>query len=230
MNLKVLNEFLTCCGSVWLPAESIPLVWPCSGWSSRRGKGTETGITAHTWQVGWEHPAGVTGQSSRCTWLKGAEKSTTWNREHFTNSWISSTANPSTAQTSTCVYHLSHFRAHQEGGTNRPGESSQLSWCLPRYRSSLVQLCSLWGGYTRRSFSTQNLRLFFPKVFLQNYETTGPWARSSSSSKDWISESMQKSELGLFMSWLYVLLVSQSDSISPRHAENGRTILDEVSS
>lgn len=36
MNLKVLNEFLTCCGSIWLAGESIPLGWPCAGWSSPR--------------------------------------------------------------------------------------------------------------------------------------------------------------------------------------------------
>lgn len=115
MNLKVLNEFLTCCGSIWLPAESIPL-----GWSSRRGEGTETGITACTQQAGWEHPDVVTGQSSCSTWLRGLEKSPAWNSISQTLGWAS-LLTPAQLKASGSVYHLSPFRAHWEGGTNRPG-------------------------------------------------------------------------------------------------------------
>ena len=73
MNLKVLNEFLTCRGSIWLPAESIPLamLWLVSS----KSEGMEMGITACTQQAGREHLAGVTGQSSCSTRLKGVEKS-----------------------------------------------------------------------------------------------------------------------------------------------------------
>lgn len=154
MNLKLLNEFLTGSqqrGSLWAgPALSGIL----------RGVETEAGTA---WQAGGEHPAVVSRLSSCSTWLKGLENSPSWNREHFTNSWISSTPNSSTAQSQGICSSPSSFQSP-------PGGWCKQTWPnFPRYLypwSSSVPFERVTPGVCFAWFSTWKTvfqRAVFPR-------------------------------------------------------------------